>query len=86
MVPSIKPAAFSRTFCSKTLATTERHPSAATQFFEDAVMRDGLANHRTEILGLDAGQVNEGQIVGGVPAAQLLSNPPGYPLPLLLSG
>ena len=33
------------------------HPAAA-QFFDDAIMRDGLADHCAEILGLGSRQVN----------------------------
>ena len=47
------------------------HASAA-EFFDDAVVRDGLPDHWAEILGLEAGQVNEGNKVGGVSARWLL--------------
>src|ERR1035437_5488739 len=43
--------------------------------FEDAVMRNRLADHLAEILGLEVGQVNEGQQVGGVSALWLTINP-----------
>src|SRR6202034_1248927 len=46
------------------------HP-AATELFDDAVMRDGLANHWAEILGPGLRQVNEGVEFGGVPERQL---------------
>jgi hypothetical protein len=39
------------------------HP-AATQSLDDAVVRDGLADHWAKILGLEAVQVNEGVEVG----------------------
>src|SRR5262249_24579190 len=39
--------------------------TAAVQFFDDAVMRDGLSDHWTEMLGLEVGQVNEGRAVVG---------------------
>ena len=39
------------------------HPAAA-QLLDDVVVRDGLANHWAEILGLRLGQVNEGVEVG----------------------
>ena len=38
----------------------------ATYLLENAVVRNGLPDHRAEILGLEAGQVNEGKEVGGV--------------------
>ncbi len=38
--------------------------SAATEPLDDAVMRDGLADHWGEILGLKVGQVNEAEEVG----------------------
>jgi hypothetical protein len=38
------------------------HPTA-TQFLDDAVVRDGLADHWAEILGLEIGQVNESRAV-----------------------
>jgi hypothetical protein len=34
-------------------------------------MRNGLPDHWAEILGLGAGQVNEGVVVGYVPQGQL---------------
>jgi hypothetical protein len=38
-------------------------------------MRDCLADHsRAEILGLEVGQVNESEEVGGVPTSQLARN------------
>jgi hypothetical protein len=43
------------------------HPTAA-EFFDDAIMRNNLANHWAEILGLKVGQVNECERVGGDPA------------------
>ena len=36
------------------------------KFLEDAIVRDGLADHWAEILGLRGGQVNEIGWVGGV--------------------
>jgi hypothetical protein len=39
------------------------HPTTAEPF-DDAVVRDGLANHWAEIIGLGLGQVNEGAEVG----------------------
>ena len=50
------------------------HPAAA-QLLDDAVVRDGLANHWAEILGPGLGQVNEGVEVGGGPERQLAINP-----------
>ena len=41
------------------------HPAAA-ELLDDAVVRDGLADHWAEILGLQREQVNEGGRVGGV--------------------
>jgi len=49
--------------------------SPATDLAEDAVVRDGLADHLAEILGLGVGQVNEGQQVGRVSALWLTLNP-----------
>jgi hypothetical protein len=44
------------------------HPTAA-QFFEDAVVRNGLRDHWTEILGPGLGQVNENVELGVYPEA-----------------
>jgi len=41
------------------------HPATA-QRLDDSVVRDGLADHSAEILGLEVGSVNEGDEVGGV--------------------
>ena len=38
----------------------------ATYLLENAVVRNGVPDHRAEILCLEAGQVNEGKEVGGV--------------------
>jgi hypothetical protein len=38
-------------------------------------MRNPLADHLAEILGLGVGQVNEGRQVGGVSASWLMLNP-----------
>jgi hypothetical protein len=46
-------------------------------------VRDGLANHLAEILGLGVEQVNEGQQVGGVSALWLTINPHYAQNPLL---
>jgi hypothetical protein len=37
----------------------DSHPPTA-DFFDDAIVRDGLANHWSGILGAGTGQVNEG--------------------------
>ena len=49
------------------------HPTD-TQLFDDAVMRDGLADHWAEMLGLAPGQVNEGGELAVVPRGQLLQH------------
>ncbi len=49
------------------------HPATA-HLLDDAVVRDSLADHLAEILGLGVGQVNEGQKVSGVPARWLMKN------------
>src|SRR5208337_1258240 len=49
------------------------HPATA-QLLNDAVVRDSLADHLAEILGLGVGQVNEGRQVGGVSALWLTIN------------
>jgi len=50
------------------------HPASA-QLLDDAVVRDGLADHWAEMLRLEVGQVNESVEVGCVPKDQLAKNP-----------
>src|SRR5215472_4880633 len=45
--------------------------TAAAQLLEDPVVRNGLADHWNEILGLEVGQVNEGTNVGCIPTRQV---------------
>ena len=45
-----------------------------TQLLSYIVVRDGLADHWAEILGLHVGQVNEGDEVGWVPKSMLMLN------------
>ena len=52
----------------------------ATYLLENAVRRNGLPDHRAEILGLEAGQVNEGKEVGGYSTREM-SGAPGFPNP-----
>ncbi len=42
-----------------------------------------LADHWVEIIGLELGQVNEGQELGGVPERQLAQNPDHTQNPLI---
>ena len=49
----------------------DTHPATA-EFFDDAVMRDGLPNHWAEILSLVLRQVNEGEEVGCGAKCQLV--------------
>jgi len=51
------------------------HPSAA-ELLDDAVVRDGLADHWAEILGREAGQVNEGWELGGVSLMSIVARSP----------
>src|SRR5215472_1430212 len=37
--------------------------TAATELFDNAVVRDRLADHRAEILGREVGQVNKGNFI-----------------------
>ncbi len=46
------------------------HPAAA-ELLDDAVVRDGLANHCAEILGSRSGQVNGGREFGCTPKSKL---------------
>jgi hypothetical protein len=48
------------------------HPATA-QLLDDAVMRDNLANHWAQMLGLEVRQVNEAREVGGPSSRQLIS-------------
>ena len=52
----------------------DTHPAAA-EFLDDAVVRNGLADHWAEILGPGRGQVNEGVEVACVIKGQLVKNP-----------
>ena len=56
------------------LGLVDHAHTAATEFLDDAVMRNGLADHWAEILGLEVGQVNEGEEVADVSERQLLLN------------
>src|SRR5215469_7567789 len=49
--------------------------SAATEFLNDAVVRDGLADHWAEMLGREVEQVNEGRKVGTISAPWLTIGP-----------
>ena len=51
----------------------DSHPATA-ELLDDAVVRDGLADHWAEILGPEIGQVNETREVGCLPEAQLAKN------------
>jgi hypothetical protein len=42
------------------LSLVDNTHAPATELLYDAVVRDGLADHLAEILGLGVGQVNEG--------------------------
>ena len=50
------------------------HTRTAAEFLDDSVVRDGLADHRPEMLGLEMRQVNEGVEVGGLSARWLVKN------------
>src|SRR5215831_21061542 len=45
--------------------------AAAAQLLEDPVVRNGVADHWGEILGLEVGQVNEGASIGRIPTRQV---------------
>ena len=59
---------------TRVLGLVDNAHSSAAQLLDDAVVRDSLADHLAEILGLGVGQVNEGRQVGVASKRQLTIN------------